>query len=67
MGGRGGYLTLGAAAAPTVGIIYCVSATAGGIAPSADLTTGDYVTILGVGATTNRLAVDIFVSDQVKP
>lgn len=66
-GGRGGYLILGAGAAPVVGIIYCVSATAGGISPSADLASTDYVTILGVGATTNRLQIDIFVSNSVKP
>lgn len=66
-GGRGGYLTLGAGAAPAVGMIYCVGATAGSIVPSADLTTADYVTILGVGATTNRIQMDVFVSNSVKP
>jgi hypothetical protein len=67
MGGRGGFLTLGAGAAPAVGTIYCVGATAGSIVPSADLATADYATILGVGATTNRLTMDVFVSDQLKP
>ena len=66
-GGRGGYLTLGAGAAPAVGTIYCVGATAGSIVPSADLTTGDYVTVLGVGATTNRIQLDVFISNSVKP
>jgi hypothetical protein len=65
MGGRGGYLTLGAGAAPASGVIYVVSATAGGIAPAADLATGHYTTILGVGASSNRLQVDIFVSNSV--
>lgn len=36
----------------TAGTIYVLSATAGGVAPEADLATGDYVVVLAVGAGT---------------
>lgn len=49
---NGGDLTIGAGAAPAVGIVYCLSATAGAIAPDADLATGNVVSILGVGKAT---------------
>lgn len=39
----------------TNGEIYVASATAGGIAPEADLTTGWYVTLLGVATSTSNL------------
>lgn len=48
--GSGGSVNLGATL--TVGETYVVSATAGAIAPIADLTTGDYPCILGVATTT---------------
>lgn len=52
----------------TVGQVYVVSdAAAGGVAPYADLTTGDFVTILGVATTASNLAVDIQVSGIAKP
>lgn len=51
----GAEITLGAGAAPVNGTIYVGSATAGGIAPAADLTTGWLRSILGVGKTTNKL------------
>ena len=41
-----------------VGVVYAVSATAGGIAPIGDLTTGDYTTVLGVGLTTSTIKLD---------
>lgn len=44
-----GDITIGATVA--VGILYCVSAAAGGICPSADLASSDYVTLLGIGKT----------------
>lgn len=44
-----GDITIGATI--TVGGIYVVSATAGGIAPVADLTTGMYTTVLLIGRT----------------
>jgi hypothetical protein len=62
-----GPITIGAGAAPAVGTIYCLSATAGGIAPSADLATGNRTTILGVGAATNAIVLRVNSSMQVKP
>ena len=41
----------------TVGEIYVVSATAGGIAPVADLATGMYPHILGFGTTASNLKI----------
>lgn len=46
---------LGAGAAPAAGTTYVVSATAGGIAPEADLGAGEFPCILGSGAGTNGL------------
>ena len=46
---KGGKVILGAGAAPVKGTIYVASATAGGIAPAADLVSGWHATILGVG------------------
>lgn len=39
----------------TVGAVYVQSATAGGIAPVADLATGHYTSIVGVGLTASSL------------
>lgn len=47
-------LTLGGTTAN--GTVYCLSATAGGVAPLADITTGGYVTVIGVGSTTSVIA-----------
>ncbi len=43
----------------TVGGVYVLSATAGGIAPVADLATGNYTNAIGIGitASTMRLAI----------
>lgn len=46
-------LTLGGTTAN--GTIYVLSATAGGIAPSADITTGWYVAVIGLGLPSNKL------------
>lgn len=46
----GGLINVGATL--TVGEIYMVSATAGGIAPIADIGAADYVSIIGYGSTT---------------
>jgi hypothetical protein len=54
-----GDLTLGAGAAPVLGTIYCLSNTAGAIMPAADLSTGEYTHILGVGYTGNKLRMKI--------
>lgn len=60
-----GDLTIGA----TVGVatVYVVSATAGGICPVADLTTSDYLSIIGVGTTTAKLKISILNSGVEKP
>ena len=39
----------------TVGAVYVQSATAGGIAPVADLATGHYPTVIGIGVTASQL------------
>lgn len=46
----------------TSGTVYVASATAGGIAPVADLTTGWRTTILGVGTSTTNMYLSIFPS-----
>jgi len=59
----GSYL---AGATLTVGETYVVSATAGGIAPLSDVTTGWYVTILGVASSASTLALDIVRSGTAR-
>jgi len=52
----------------TVGETYVVSAaTAGGIAPVGDLTTGNYVTILGPAVTASKLRLNISITSVAKP
>ena len=51
----------------TVGVVYVQSANAGKIAPIGDLTTGDYVTILGVASAANRLDLAITRSGAQVP
>ena len=46
---------------------YIVSDTAGGIKPVADLTTGDYMTKLGVAATASSMLIKIDISGVAKP
>ncbi len=48
-----GVITIGATVA--VGTVYTTSATAGGIAPSSDLSTGEYTSIIGVALTTGTI------------
>lgn len=43
----------------TAGVVYFQSPNPGGIAPRADVLTGDYVTVLGVAKSTTVLALDI--------
>ena len=59
---KGGDVLLEGATIP-VGV-YVQSATAGGIAPEADLTTNDYLTVLGqcVNATTKQFTIAITIS-----
>lgn len=61
----GGILNPGATV--TVGTIYVVSATAGGIAPSTDLVTGWYVGILGVGITSSTIRIGLNMSGVAVP
>ena len=62
---REGRVTL---AGLTQGQVYCVSPTAaGGIAPYADLGTGNYVTILGVAISATVLELDPIISGITKP
>lgn len=60
-----GLINLGATLA--VGQVYCVSATKGAIAPYGDLTTNDYVTILGIATTTALIDINIVISGVQKP
>jgi len=61
----GGLLTVGATVA--VGTMYTGSATAGGICPVADLTTGAYPTAIGWAVSTTQINVVINASGVVKP
>jgi hypothetical protein len=60
-----GDVDLGVAAAK--GTVFALSATPGKIAPVADLVTGYYTTVLGVGKGGNILKVRIFPSEQLIP
>lgn len=62
-----GNVTLGAGASLTVGEIYVLSGTAGGIAPEGDLATSDYVTVLGVATSASVLKLGIIVSGVQVP
>lgn len=59
--------TLGAGAAPAVGTVYVAGATPGAINPTSDLATGWRTTILGVGASGNKLAMATFNSGATVP
>lgn len=50
----------------TVGEVYVVSATVGAIAPIGDLTSGQYVTVLGVATTTALLDFQLVVGTAAK-
>lgn len=51
----GGIITIGATVA--VGVAYYLSDTAGGICPFADLESGDYPTIIGIGVSTTQIKI----------
>lgn len=51
----------------TVGTTYVVSATAGGIAPIADLTTGDYTCIIGTAETASKIKLKFIFTNAAKP
>jgi len=57
-----GTLTIGAGASVAQGQTYVVSGNAGKIAVESDLTTDDYVTILGVGNDADGIELDINVT-----
>ena len=59
--------TLNLGGGVSAGVVYAVSTNAGGIAPIADVTTGNFITPLAVGATTNNLSLTIFRSGIQKP
>ena len=50
-----------------VGMTYCVSATGGGICPVSDLTTGNYVTNIGIGISATQIDVLIHKGGVAKP
>lgn len=52
---RQGPIVIGATLTP--GVVYYLSGTAGGICPVADLTTGDYPTIIGIAKSSTVLDV----------
>lgn len=54
---RSGDVTIGATL--TAGIAYYLSGTPGGIAPVADLGSGDYPTVIGIAESTSVLHVNI--------
>ena len=60
-----GVLTAGATVA--VGAVYVLSATAGGIAPVADLASGWKTTILGVGISATQIQLKIYASGFAVP
>lgn len=59
--------TINVGATLTVGQVYVVSATAGSIAPYSDLTSSDYVSVLGVATTAAILSMQIQNSGVEKP
>jgi len=59
-----GQITIGCVVA--LGIIYCVSPSAGKICPSADLVPGNYVTIIGMPSTTLLLYMSPRISGIAK-
>lgn len=61
---RKGQVNLGATL--TAGETYVVSATAGGIAPIADTTTGWWITILGTAVSSSELTLDIRATGNQK-
>tara|TARA_R110000822_G_scaffold89133_3_gene206098 strand:- start:454 stop:867 length:414 start_codon:yes stop_codon:yes gene_type:complete len=60
---KSGPVTIGATL--VAGVAYYLSGTAGGICPVADLTTGDYPTVLGIATSTTVLNVDIQSSGAI--
>ena len=63
----GGAVTLGATAAPVPGQWYLVSGNAGMLMPVADLTSGQWSALVGVGSADNVLQLLPFASQQQLP
>jgi hypothetical protein len=63
--GSKGKINLGATL--TVGEVYTVSRTKGAICPISDLTSADYVTILGIATTTALIELNVQISGVLKP
>ena len=61
----GGNITIGATV--TVGKVYVLSETAGGIKPIDDIDMSDYVTVIGVGTTSAIIKMNITVSGVQVP
>ena len=59
--------TLDVGATLTIGETYVVSSNAGAIAPISDLTTGNFVTILGTAITAGKLPLNIIPGTVAKP
>jgi len=55
-------LTIGATVA--AGVLYFASNTAGGIAPAADISTGEFVTFVGIGISTTKIKTDARVYNR---
>jgi hypothetical protein len=51
----------------TVGAVYVVSDTAGGIMPVADLETGDFTSVIGVGITASKIQLTFINSGVAVP
>lgn len=60
-----GQITIGATVA--VGTAYCASATAGGVCPNADLTTGAYPTFLGFAISATVIDLNPVYAGVAKP
>jgi hypothetical protein len=60
-----GPITIGATV--TVGTVYVNSDTAGGIMPAADLSAGDYTSVIGVGISATQIQMGILNSGVAVP
>lgn len=53
---------------PVSGTVYVLSVNPGGICPASDLSTsGEYTNIVGIGASSSVLVVNVFASGQAVP
>jgi hypothetical protein len=60
----GGSLTFNSAFA--AGDVVCVSTTVGGLAPYADLASGDFITVIGIATSATNLRIAINASETAK-